>query len=443
MKLGVSQKDITPEIGCYLYGYSDDVIAESVHDRLDVTAFYFESPRGKMLLVSATLGTFQTALSNRIRTKLAAECDVPYENIILCATHTHTAPNTTGTYGWGNLDLPYCEQILIPQISAAAQEAVASAVPAKMGYATGNSLVGINRREMNANGAEGNRCFLGQNEWGCFNPKMSVLSFRDRAGKPIANLIHYGCHGTAASRARQISRDWPGVMTDCLARETGAVTAFFNGPEGDVGPRLTNGRTSGNREINGVNYGNMQYVEELGGVAAADAIRIFRTIPFYRDFDIDFFNGKLSLALKKRLSREEAEAGYKKYAEFSVNHNGQKKNYYRNLLDSYEQGYVDAPALEIDQTVFRIGDIVFAPFPYEVFSEIGLRIQKISSFYHVLSLSNANGCEGYFVTEDSLCRGGYEIEMFLTGRLQPFEQDADWNLIRETVNNIRHLEENA
>ena len=41
--LGVARTDITPEVGCNLFGYSPDVISESVHDELRVTAFYFES----------------------------------------------------------------------------------------------------------------------------------------------------------------------------------------------------------------------------------------------------------------------------------------------------------------------------------------------------------------------------------------------------------------
>ena len=37
--LGVARKDITPEIGCNLYGYQPDVYSESIHDNLTVTAY--------------------------------------------------------------------------------------------------------------------------------------------------------------------------------------------------------------------------------------------------------------------------------------------------------------------------------------------------------------------------------------------------------------------
>ena len=35
-------------------------------------------------------------------------------------------------------------------------------------------------------------------------------------------------------------------MIDRLEAATGTLTAFINGAEGDVGPRLTNGKTVGN-----------------------------------------------------------------------------------------------------------------------------------------------------------------------------------------------------
>ena len=41
--LGVSRVNITPEVGGNLYGYTPDVISESVHDDLAAIAFYFKS----------------------------------------------------------------------------------------------------------------------------------------------------------------------------------------------------------------------------------------------------------------------------------------------------------------------------------------------------------------------------------------------------------------
>ena len=80
-------------------------------------------------------------------------------------------------------------------------------------------------------------------------------------------------------------------------------------------------------------------------------------------------------------------------------------------------------------------------FPYELFSEIALRIARERRVPYTLSLSNTNGSEGYFVTEDQICRGGYEIDMFKTGYHQPYANNADWHLVSETLKNLDKLNE--
>ena len=39
--VGVSRKDITPEVGCQLFGYRPDLYSDGVNDNLTATAFAF------------------------------------------------------------------------------------------------------------------------------------------------------------------------------------------------------------------------------------------------------------------------------------------------------------------------------------------------------------------------------------------------------------------
>ena len=68
--LGVARTNITPEVGCNLFGYSPDVISKSVHDDLKATAFYFESGENKALLISIDLCSMHTDLADEIRANL-------------------------------------------------------------------------------------------------------------------------------------------------------------------------------------------------------------------------------------------------------------------------------------------------------------------------------------------------------------------------------------
>ena len=86
-------------------------------------------------------------------------------------------------------------------------------------------------------------------------------------------------------------------------------------------------------------------------------------------------------------------------------------------------------------------NLIFAGIPFETFSEIGLRLDRMVRGGRVLSLSNTNGSEGYYITEDAICRGGYEVNMFLYGRLQPFCDHADFALLSRSAEHIREVME--
>lgn len=95
---------------------------------------------------------------------------------------------------------------------------------------------------------------------------MTVLSFKNEGNQIVANTIHSGARCTSVGVHPEISHDWAGFMTDALEKESGAITAFFNEPGGDVGrPRLPKGEVEG----------SFEFLKMIGQVAAEDAIVIF------------------------------------------------------------------------------------------------------------------------------------------------------------------------
>lgn len=425
--LGVARENITPRIGGQLYGYRTNIFSDSVLDDLTVTAFYFKQGSIEALMISATVCLIQTEMVGRILKEIENKYGIPKHHCMISATHTHSGPNTVGTYGWGDIDLEYCENIFIPQILAAVKRAMSCVCPVKVGIATGKSYAGVNRREVNLD----NRAFLGQNEWGIFDPRMTVISFQNDEKKIVANMIHYGMHGTAAGGCCGITRDWSGVMTDALEKNSGGITAFFNGAEGDVGPRLMNGLTWGKD--------GARDVYEIGHIAAHDAVAIFKEIHSFENVMLNAFCGAVKIPLEKRESYTTALDKYELYKDKTVNLGGHLKKHFEDVIASYNSGCEDASYSEFVQVLISIGGVTFVSFPYELFSEISLRINKASDVPYVLSLSNTNGSEGYFVTQDQICRGGYEVSMFLCGHLQAYCQNADEHIIKQTLKNINEM----
>ena len=172
LQLGVACAVITPKVGGTLYGYRPDVFSESVADDLTATAFYFRQGDLQALMVSVTLCLINNELTATLTSRIENECMIPAQNCMISATHTHSGPNLGGTVGWGDTDTEYFEQILLPRILTVVQQAKENAQPVKMGIASGNSYIGINRRELTTD----NQIALGQNPWGCFNPRMTVIS---------------------------------------------------------------------------------------------------------------------------------------------------------------------------------------------------------------------------------------------------------------------------
>lgn len=430
-KAGAGRAVITPPIGTILYGYAPGRPAESVADDLTVTAVAAESERDAAILISATLALVNEEISNRIRDLAGRQTGVPAAHVIVSATHTHSGPNTNDTSGWGEVNSGYVEGTLIPCAVRAAREAWEGRRDAKLGVGTATSDVGVNRREIKPDGT----VVLGQNPWGPYDPVMTVLSFRGDDGSPIANIIHYCAHNTASGCNPEITRDWAGPMTDRLEEQSGAVTAFMNGAIGDIGPRLSNGRTTG----------NLGLARELGGRAAIDAVRAWRGIREYRKAGVSALAGDIRIPYRPLPSREEALAeierigdldswpdDYKKYS--AVN----ELMKWRGVLAERDSGKPPRTHYVFKQSVIAIGPVAFVPFPFEMFVEMTLRIRRDSPYQHTLCLSSTNGIVSYLPSQDQLCRGGYEVWEFRTGNVYPMADDADNHAVS---GNLRLLNE--
>ena len=424
---GAAREDTTPELGTFLYGYRPDIACKSVHDPLSVTALAVSQNGKTALLLTAEIGDIQTALCKELAGEIAKKCNIDEKNILISSTHTHTAPNLSGVVGWGDIDANYYEKIFLPSALNASEKAIESLAPAEIAIGVTESKVGINRRQHFEDGVIG----LGQNPHACYDPNMTVVSIRNSQNKEgIINLIHYGCHGTSAGLAEAVSRDWSGIMIDRLEHETHTLTAFWNGAIGDVGPRLTNGETTG----------NLSYTEELGGVAATDAMKAYKNNGGYHSGKLEIFNDAVHLPHKEMPTLDEVN---KKLARFTnpeslINIDRLEYEHYKETKDFLENGNGEIPTEHVfEQTIVSFGDVVFIPFPYEHFSEISLRLREYSPYPYTLSLSCTNGYNVYLPSEDQLCRGGYEVGCFMYGSLFPLADNTDNNIIRENLRIIR------
>jgi len=427
LKVGVGRRVITPPMGHMLQGYTPARPALSVHDDVHITAFAFETEGVRSLLFSAELCNIWVEIMKRFKRELEAALGIPGGNMIISCTHTHSS----GHISWGYEEDPdhnYAMDVVLTQAIEAAKEALGNLKPARMGVGTTWSDVAVNRRQIKE---ETGKVMLGQNPYGSWDPTMTVVAFREPDGTPIGNIIHYGCHNTASGRTDEVTRDWAGVMVDRLESQTGAVTAFVNGCGGDCGPRLPNGKTTG----------NLKMAQELGGKAGIDAVKAYNNISIWEDAPMRVLSTQISLPLMDVGTAEDAEA---EAAKLAAAHElkGTVLSSYNHLLERAEylrEGNVPPTEKAIDQTFIALGDLVLQAIPFEVFSIITLRIREGSPYRHTLCLGYSNGSLSYFPSMDQIIRGGYEVRRFKTVNLIPFRDDSEQHFVTQSLEYIRGM----
>lgn len=431
LKAGAGRAVITPPLGTILYGYAPGRPARSVGDDLHVIAAALEYGVIKALILSADVCTCPPKLADEIRAAISEKTGVPYGSIIYNTTHTHSGPVTSlKRSGWGVGDTDFMYNNMLPNSVKAAEEAVASLRPALFGVSSTESEVAANRRSITPDGKIG----LGQCPWGLLDKEMTVLSFKDaETGKTILNMIHYCAHATASGCNPEISRDWPGPMKDILERESGGVTMFIAGSNGETGPRCPNGGTTQSYDA----------ALELGKRAGLDAVKAWRKIKDWRNAPVAVVNGDVTvpyealppketaLAELERLGTEEKLRAEKRFSEVN------ELVRWESILAEYESGDIKSSYV-FPQSIIAIGTAAIVPFQFEMFLEMTLRLRLYSKFTHTLSLSNANGSLAYLPSQDQICRGGYEIWQFRFANTYKLVDNADTHMVTE---NLRLLDE--
>ena len=404
LKAGFGRSDITPELGVRLGGYGvEERPAEQINDRLHSTAIALEQDDLKTILLNLDWICIEEELVKKIRNAINERTGIPQQKITVCTTHSHSVPNTLNFWGWGECEYDYVDSV-IPAIVDSAELALNNLQEVEVGFATTESLVGVNRRGIDENG----NVNFNSNIQGSFDPTMTVAHFKNKTnGKNVGIIVHYGAHGTAMGCNRIISRDWCGVMKDRIEPQFDAPVFFINGAIGDVGPR-TNYCTGDNNLCAGAGDG-IEAVLEVGYRAATDAIRALISIKEWRhDLSIKVYNEDIFIAYAPIISLEEAENGVKEWEP--------KKHEWGTPMCEYKhhQAVVAAhkeplkKGRKFPQIITAIGPMAIVPMPGEMFSGISLRIRKGSPFAYTCCASVTNGSLSYLPTREARHRGGYE-----------------------------------
>ena len=196
---------------------------------------------------------------------------IPPENILIGATHTHSAPDAYGfpdKNGKSSVDLKYLDWC-VHQIADAVNEAIKNLEPASLKTAMEE-----------AKGKIAYNYYAPQ----LYDPRCSVLqalaTTGKNKGKPIATLINYAIHPEVIGSSRGIlSPDLCGPLYKRIAEKGGGTAIFMNSAQG--GMVTADNRLPGNKEANDWNE-----CIRIGNLLGDEALRIISNAPIQEKPDI-------------------------------------------------------------------------------------------------------------------------------------------------------------
>lgn len=428
LKVGMAKADITPALGCLLYGYVDVRHAQDVLDPLEVKVLAISQNGENVLLFSAEICCLDLKVCSEMREKISAATGVKKENILYSCIHTHSGPVTHSSVGWGVADMDYINGILLPKSLEAAREALSSMQDAVMGVGITESTAGINRREISSEG----EVLLGQNPDAPYDPVMTVITFKAVTGENIGTLIHFGAHPTVAGPNMNITRDWPGFMMDRIAELSGAPCMYINGAEGNVGPRISDGRT----------HSEDSFIPEVGKIAADDAERAYKAITEFATAELKIKTEEIGLIYAPIPGLEEVEKAIEALGDpqklwlTDITRYSQLQKL-KKFLESGEEITSDQ---KLDQTIITIGNVAVVPYPFEVFTDFSIALRERSPFEHTLLFGLTGGSYGYLPTREQIPLGGYEIGSFRACSVPAFDDKLGEHLLEENIRLLTKLQ---
>jgi hypothetical protein len=260
-RAGAARCDITPDWPVMLGGFGQRTTPSTgVLHRIAAKALFLDDGRTPILIVTADLICIPKALGAAVGGALSAALGLPLDQILVCASHSHSAPQPIAAEG-DETGLGY-QNFLIERMISVGQAAASAMRPARIAASVGHFGALLNRRTRGAP----NR----------IDPRVPIIAVREAEhGAPIALLFGLGCHPvTLGWDNMEISGDFPGVAQDAIEAALPGVTALFvNMTEGDVVPASSPNRDA--LDPRGYCGGGAEIAESMGKDLAAIVLQAY------------------------------------------------------------------------------------------------------------------------------------------------------------------------
>lgn len=393
----------------YLGHVPRQVPFEGVRDDLYAHAVAVTGHGGAALVISADLIGLGRGLvgapggiAGVVRSRVSERTGIDRDAILLCATHAHSTPETTGI-----TRLPATDDVvrwiddLVDNLVSVAVRAVESAVPAELfsGSVVVDGVATIRRHRPCGGGDVVMAPADDTVPTAMPDLSLTVLAARDADGRQTL-LTNFACHPVALSVQPMMSADYPGELVRLLG-DRGVQALFLQGACGDVNPVRRHEAEADVRRCGAILADASQAAacraydsEPLTGPIRARSVRV--PVPKRPAPDADTVAAATAASTS---SDPAARVGA------------------RTVLDLVDRLADPTVPLTTEVQAIRIGDVAIVGLPGEAFTELGLLVKAMSPAARTLVVGYANDYVGYLAPRSEWLDGGYET------------QEGPWSLV--------------
>jgi len=428
LRAGAARLDITPPADP-----ANPPSGKYAHERLYVRAIVLDNGAARAALIGADQGMLFEGVWAAASKRIAAELGCPIENIVMSATHSHSAwgpgpapfprraqpgpPGGAGPGAGSNQPPPP----LVAQMVEAVRQAKAKLQPARLGFGTGLCSLNVNRDAIDP---ETRRWTQAPNLDGPSDKTVAVLKFEASNGEPIAIYWTYAMHPVNGFLAGFTSADFPGAACRYIeqAYDEKAVAVFAQGASGDQNPLYLRAATNALASRSGVKItGDVLTREKIEAPIRDGQVPAGPLDPKVRDalervMDSEgVLLGEEVVRVMSDISRKDAGPRISA-AQSMISCPGRRR------LDTAREGapgtYEDGDPVNIRLGVLRIGNVALATVDAEIYSAIGQRVKKESPVADTVMVTLANGMANSGYIPNDAAFGALTFQV-LSSRLKP------------------------
>jgi len=394
MRVGFGKFVITPPVGSSLCGYFQDRRSIDVRDNLYASCVVFDDGENIFALVSCDLIYIPENIAEKTKEILCKDVRIKRENILIHATHTHTGPVLNLSEGSIYTKGFYIEksylQILPFYIASSVKIALNRKQEVKV--AVGKSKVdgiSFNRRYFMKDGTvvtnPFNRIEKIVKPAGPVDNTLIFLKITDREGKLKGLIVNFALHPDTLGD-NLISSDWPGFLRDELKEEFGDIFVMvLNGPSGDINHINPFDYKTRSENTDKKIAGKIK--EKIKEKINAKEKSVKNITPFYTPLKFNY----------RKITEEEYRQAEKILEK--AKRNSLKYMIASGIVGIYKEKRKNKN-IKVSINGLKIGkDIIIFGLPGEIFTEIGIKIKKLSGIKNTIIVQNSNYKTGYIPTK--------------------------------------------